>query len=121
EEQERQKEGGSHRERCAILERSMDEIHEAAELLVAHPPAAALTGAGVSAESGVPDFRSPGGIWARYDPDEYATAEALAHDPDRTWRFFAELIELLRDVRPNPAHRALAELARLGVLGTVIT
>jgi NAD-dependent deacetylase len=99
----------------------MDGIREAAELLVAHPPAAALTGAGVSAESGVPDFRSPGGIWERYDPDEYATAEALAHDPDQTWRFFAELIELLRGAQPNPAHLALARLSRLGVLGAVIT
>jgi NAD-dependent deacetylase len=99
----------------------MDGIREAAGLLVAHSPAAALTGAGVSAESGVPDFRSPGGIWDRYDPDEYATAEALAHDPDRTWRFFAELIELLRDARPNPAHLALAELEGVGVLRTVIT
>jgi NAD-dependent deacetylase len=99
----------------------MDGVREAAELLVAHPPAAALTGAGVSTESGVPDFRSPGGIWDRYDPDEYATAEALAHDPDRTWRFFAELIELLRGVQPNAAHSALADLSQLGILGTVIT
>lgn len=94
---------------------------EAAQLLVAHRPAAALTGAGVSVASGVPDFRSPGGIWERFDPEEYATAEALAFDPDRTWLFFAALFELVRQIRPNPAHAALAELESLGVLRTVIT
>jgi len=93
----------------------------AAEMLVAHRPAAALTGAGVSVASGVPDFRSPGGIWERFDPEEYATAEALAFDPDRTWVFFAALFDLVRTIHPNAAHRALAELGALGVVRTVIT
>lgn len=99
----------------------MDAIRTAAELIVAHKPVVALTGAGVSVASGVPDFRSPGGIWERFDPDEYATAEALAFDPDKTWVFFAALFDLVQQIAPNPAHRALAELEALGVLRTVIT
>lgn len=96
-------------------------VAEAAALLVAHRPAVVLTGAGVSVDSGVPDFRSPGGIWDEFDPDEYATAEALAIDPDKTWRFFASLFELLESIRPNPAHTALAELEGLGIVRTVVT
>lgn len=94
---------------------------EAASLLVAHRPAVVLTGAGVSVDSGVPDFRSAGGIWDEFDPDEYATAEALAFDPDKTWRFFASLFELLEGIRPNAAHFALAELEALGVVRAVVT
>lgn len=94
---------------------------EVAALLVAHRPAVVLTGAGVSVDSGVPDFRSPGGIWEVFDPDEYATAEALAIHPDETWRFFAALFELLSSIAPNPAHRALAELEDLGIVRAVVT
>lgn len=94
---------------------------EAAKLLVAHRPAVALTGAGISVDSGVPDFRSPGGIWDEFDPDEYATAEALAFDPDRSWAFFAALFELLQGIRPNAGHKALAELGDLGVIRAVVT
>lgn len=99
----------------------MGMARSAAELLVAHRPGTALTGAGVSVESGVPDFRSPGGIWETFDPDEYATAEALAFDPDKTWVFFASLFELVGKVKPGAAHRALADLGTLGVLRTVVT
>ncbi len=94
---------------------------EAAELLVAHKPATVLTGAGVSVDSGVPDFRSPGGIWEEFEPDEYATAEALAFDPDKSWAFFAALFDLLRTIRPNEAHRAIADLEGLGVVRSVVT
>lgn len=98
-----------------------EEEARAAELLVANRPAVVLTGAGTSVEAGVPDFRSPGGIWERFDPEEYATAEALAIDPDRTWTFFAALYDMLASIRPGAAHRALAELEALGVVRSVIT
>jgi len=81
----------------------------------------AVTGAGVSVESGIPDFRSPGGLWAKYPPQEYATIEAFYDDPDKVWELWYELAETLQDVRPNPAHLALAELEEMGRLGVVVT
>src|SRR5262245_55135355 len=54
-------------------------------------PIAALTGAGISVESGIPDFRSAGGIWTRYDPMEYATIDAFLANPPKVWRFLLEL------------------------------
>jgi NAD-dependent deacetylase len=81
----------------------------------------AVTGAGASVESGVPDFRSPGGLWSKYPPDEYATYEAFIDDPDKTWHMFYELGETILKARPNAGHRALARLEELGHLRAVIT
>jgi NAD-dependent deacetylase len=81
----------------------------------------ALTGAGASTESGIPDFRSPTGIWAEFDPLEYATLGAFRHDPEKVWRFYAPRFSMLTDAEPNRAHRALAELERLGLLEAVVT
>jgi NAD-dependent deacetylase len=81
----------------------------------------ALTGAGVSVESGIPDFRSPGGLWERFPPEEYATIDAFRADPERFWRFFLELAKVAAGARPNPAHRALARLEALGRLAAVVT
>jgi len=84
-------------------------------------PVVVLTGAGVSTESGIPDFRSRSGLWARYDPLEYATIEAFRRDPVKVWDFYAKRLEVLRDAQPNPAHHALAELERRGLVHAVIT
>jgi NAD-dependent deacetylase len=81
----------------------------------------ALTGAGVSTESGIPDFRSPTGIWAHYDPMEYATIEAFENDPEKVWGFYALRYRALTEAEPNDAHLALAELERRGVVSAVIT
>ncbi|HEX2112455.1 MAG TPA: NAD-dependent deacylase [Gaiellaceae bacterium] len=96
-------------------------IASLARLLAENQPCVALTGAGVSTESGIPDFRSPTGSWARFDPREYATVGAFRRDPEKVWRFYAPRFTMLTDAEPNRAHRALAELERLGLLRAVIT
>ena len=92
-----------------------------AELLLRHQPCVVLTGAGVSTESGIPDFRSASGIWARYDPMEYATIDAFRRDPVKVWDFYARRLEVLRDAKPNAAHHALAALERGGHVAAIVT
>ena len=92
-----------------------------AELIGDRQPCVVLTGAGVSTESGIPDFRSPTGIWTRYDPMEYATIEAFRRDPEKVWDFYSKRLGVLAHAEPNPAHRALAELERAGFVEAVIT
>jgi NAD-dependent deacetylase len=92
-----------------------------AELIQAEQPCVALTGAGVSTESGIPDFRSAGGIWAEYDPLEVASIDAFHRDPARVWEFYGRRLDVLADAEPNAGHVALAELERLGLLRAVIT
>jgi NAD-dependent deacetylase len=99
-------------------------VHEAqmlAELIRANQPCVVLTGAGVSTESGIPDFRSPNGIWAQYDPMEYATISAFRRDPEKVWDFYGRRLGVLEEARPNAAHAALAELEAAGWVRAVIT
>ncbi len=91
------------------------------ELTRENQPCAVLTGAGVSTESGIPDFRSPSGIWSKYDPLEYATIDAFLADPVKVWEFYALRFGVLKDARPNAAHDALAELERTGHVEAVVT
>jgi NAD-dependent deacetylase len=92
-----------------------------AALVREHQPCVVLTGAGVSTESGIPDFRSETGIWAEVDPFEVASLRAFRTDPARVWGFYRERIGLLRNAQPNAAHLALAELERRGLVQAVIT
>jgi NAD-dependent deacetylase len=96
-------------------------VERLAELVRERGPTVVLTGAGISTESGIPDFRSPTGIWAQYDPQEYATIKAFQADPAKIWRFYALRFRALTEAEPNPGHLALAELERVGLVRAVVT
>ena len=92
-----------------------------ADLLRSRQPCVVLTGAGISTESGIPDFRSAGGIWERFDPAEVAHIDAFRRDPARVWEFYALRADACARVDPNDGHRALAELEEQGWIGAVVT
>ena len=92
-----------------------------ADLIRENQPCVALTGAGVSTESGIPDFRSPGGLWEEFDPYDYGSIDSFRADPERVWRFYAPRFSMLSEADPNAAHLALARLEELGLLRAVIT
>jgi NAD-dependent deacetylase len=92
-----------------------------AALIRAHQPCVVLTGAGVSTESGIPDFRSPSGIWEQFDPLEYGSLPAFRADAEKVWRFYKPRIAMLTEATPNAAHHALAALERAGFVEAVVT
>jgi NAD-dependent protein deacetylase/lipoamidase len=93
-----------------------------AELIRESSCTVALTGAGISVPSGIPDFRTPGeGLWEKVDPMEVAHIDAFRRDPSRFWGFYRRRLRALADVQPNGAHEALAALERRGLLEAVIT
>jgi NAD-dependent deacetylase len=94
---------------------------EAAEALRSRRNAVALTGAGISVESGIPAFRGSQGMWDRFDPMEYASIGAFFRDPEKVWTMLSEMVGLLARASPNPAHFGLAEMERMGILRSVIT
>ncbi len=99
-----------------------DPLERAARILAESLHAVALTGAGISVPSGIPDFRSPeSGLWSRVDPMEVAAIWAFRRDPTPFFRWFRPLLRTLLAAEPNPAHRALARLEAMGVLQGVIT
>jgi NAD-dependent deacetylase len=92
------------------------------ELVAASERLVAFTGAGISAESGIPTYRGEGGVWNRYDPGKYANIDYFMQDPSYYWNFFRDVrYPVLKRAHPNPAHRALAELETRGSLGSLIT
>ena len=96
-------------------ERLADLIREAGSVV-------ALTGAGISVPSGIPDFRSAGtGLWENVNPMEVAHIDAFRADPVRFWRFYGDRFQTLEDKQPNGAHHALVELERRGLLDAVVT
>ncbi len=97
-------------------------LHQARLRIGAASRVAVLTGAGVSAESGVPTFRdAQTGLWARYDPLQLATPEAFAAHPQRVWEWYAWRRQLIAAAQPNAAHKALAEWERRVADYTLIT
>lgn len=99
-----------------------EQITKAAELIEQANYIVAFTGAGISVESGIPDFRSAGGLWTKYNPEEYATYSAFLTHPEKYWTMHKELRSLVLTAQPNPAHIALAALEHeIGKLKTIIT
>jgi NAD-dependent deacetylase len=92
-----------------------------AELILQRQPCVVLTGAGVSTESGIPDFRSPGGLWTEFDPLDYGSIDSFRRDPVRIWDFYGRRFAFLAAAEPNEAHRALAELEARGLVEAVVT
>ena len=99
---------------------SAGEIDEVASLIARSGCTVALTGAGVSTASGIPDFRGPQGVWRFVDPEKFEISYFHQH-PDEVWDLFVQYLLPAFDVKPNPAHYALAELERVGKLCAVIT
>jgi NAD-dependent deacetylase len=96
-------------------------VREAVRLLRGRRDAVALTGAGISVESGIPAFRGSQGLWEKYDPAEYASIGAFLRDPGKVWRMLSEMTVLCRGAAPNPAHAVLSDLEGMGILRAVIT
>jgi len=103
-------------------ERLDGKITAAADMIVCARNIVVFTGAGISTESGIPDFRSPGGIWSRFDPEDFTIDKFLSSPETRRkqWRILLEG-GLFSDAEPNRAHRAVAEMEKIGKLTCVIT
>ena len=82
-----------------------------------------FSGAGLSTESGIPDFRSPGGVWDKYNPEDFYFQNFIASETSREkyWQMATEMWEPIKQAQPNPAHLAIAEMEKLGKLDCVIT
>lgn len=102
---------------------SRDALTAAAGLLAQARAVVVLTGAGISTESGIPDFRSPGGLWTRYDPRKLTFDLFCAHRDTRRdyWKMSTESYPVLRDAEPNAAHRAIVAIERAGRLLRLVT
>jgi len=96
-------------------------IQQAANLLLNSKEAIALTGAGISTESGIPDFRSEGGIWEKYKPEIYGNIQSFLKNPAKFWEMAKKIAPNLFKAKPNLGHYALAELENLDILKAVIT
>ncbi|MDK2869323.1 MAG: NAD-dependent deacetylase [Pyrococcus sp.] len=96
-------------------------FREVSKILAKSSMAIAFTGAGISAESGIPTFRGKDGLWRKYRAEELATPEAFKRDPKLVWEFYKWRIKKILEARPNPAHIALAEMEKMGIIKAVIT
>lgn len=100
----------------------LENINKAADLISGTDKVVVFTGAGISTESGIPDFRGPGGLWTRYDPDDFTIDNFLRSDQTRKklWQGMRDG-GLMDDAHPNAAHLALVELEKMGKLISLVT
>ncbi len=106
------------------LENDMeDKMRQIAQWIVDAQRVVVFGGAGLSTESGIPDFRSPGGVWDKYNPEDFYYQNFIASEASREkyWQMATEMYEPMKKAEPNPAHLAIAELERLGKLDRIIT
>lgn len=98
-------------------------IKKAAEMIKAASRIVVFTGAGISTESGIPDFRSPGGIWSKYNSDDLTYQKFMESEENRKiyWKYDQERYPAMRDAKPNAAHNAIVELEKMGKLIGLIT
>ena len=96
-------------------------LKKASEIIKRSKNMIALTGAGISVESGIPDFRSAGGLWDKYDPAIYASIYSFRTMPEKVWDMIFEMIDITEKAKPNNGHYALAELEKMNLLKAVIT
>jgi NAD-dependent deacetylase len=101
----------------------VEQLRQVAYIIAGAKKLVAFTGSGVSAESGIPTFRDPGGLWDRYDPDLLGSdgVATLGTISEQGRAFLQEMVDTLERARPNPGHLALVELERMGILSSVIT
>jgi len=99
------------------------ELLQIAQWIIASKRVIVFSGAGLSTESGIPDFRSPGGVWDKYDPEDFYFQNFIASEASREkyWQMATEMYEPIKMAKPNQAHLAIAELEKLGKLDCVIT
>lgn len=100
----------------------MDDLaRRTSEAILAARHVVALTGAGISVESGIPPFRGKGGLWTKYDPAEYADISAFRRNPGKVWEMLREMRQVIQQAKPNAAHTALARLEALDLLKCIVT
>src|SRR3989304_565450 len=99
----------------------MDVLDRLASLVRRASRGVAFTGAGISTESGIPDFRSPGGIWSQYTPASYDDSMSSRNERVRGWKLGAAMFRECARARPNEGHKAIAELERRGHIAAGVT
>jgi NAD-dependent deacetylase len=101
----------------------LSQIDAAADMIIQSKKLVVFTGAGMSTESGISDFRSPGGVWSRFDPSEFTFQKFLSSEESREkyWEFSTSSWGEMAAAQPNPGHHAIAELDSIGMLDCVIT
>ncbi|MFX1365272.1 MAG: NAD-dependent protein deacylase [Promethearchaeota archaeon] len=98
-----------------------NKIIKASELLANSKNAIILTGAGISTESGIPDFRGENGIWKKYKPEIYGTIQSFLKDPSKFWKMAEDIAPTLLNANPNPAHYAITSLEKMNIIKAIIT
>ncbi len=104
-----------------IPHKTIDHLAEAVEKFKTASCPVALTGAGISVNSGIADFRSPGGVWTIFSPEEYATLDVFLKNPQKAWKLYRQMGKGLLDKKPNQAHQVLADIEQSGLLKGLVT